>query len=388
MSCPLSESRRMKLAFLVTSLLRAACTAPLFILLAACSGTAGPRPAELPPDPALLRLKQSWVAQPPAKAFPLRAKANGEQITLTGADGTVMAIDGRSGRELWRAQAGAPVDVGAGSDGAVTAVVTKDNQLVVLQDGKPAWTGRLDARAFTPPLVAGRRVFVHTADRTISAWDAQTGQRLWSRSRTGDRLVLNHPGVLIAVRNTIVTNLGARLVGLAPNDGAPLWEAPLATSRGVTEVENMIDLTGGVSRVGDSVCARAYEATIGCVDASRGQLLWRRTARGAEGLAGDADTLYGSETDGALMAWRRADGEAAWRSEPLKHRQLLAPVIFGGALVVAERSGTLHLASHSDGSLLGRVTPDDTTIDAPPVLAGNTVVVVTRKGVYGYRAAE
>ncbi len=378
----------MKFPLLATSLLRAAWAAPLFMLLAACSGTGGPRPAELPPDPGLLRLQQSWVAHPPATAFPLHATVSDHQVTLAGADGLVMAIDARSGRELWRAQAGAPVEVGAGSDGSVTAVVTKDNQLAVLQDGKPAWTGRLDARAFTPPLVAGGRVFVHTADRTISAWDGQTGQRLWSRSRVGDRLVLNHPGVLIAVRDTIVTNLGARLVGLAPGDGTLRWEAPIATSRGVTEVENMIDLTGSASRVGDSVCARAYAATIGCVQAARGQLIWRRTAHGAEGLAGDADAVYGSEADGALVAWRRADGELVWRSDPLKHRQLSAPLIYGDALVVAERSGTLHLASRRDGALLGRVTPDGSTIDATPVLAGNTVVVVTRKGVYGYRAAE
>ncbi len=378
----------MKFPLLATSLLRAAWAAPLFMLLAACSGTGGPRPAELPPDPALLRLQQSWVAHPPATAFPLHATVSDHQVTLAGADGLVMAIDARSGRELWRAQAGAPVEVGAGSDGSVTAVVTKDNQLAVLQDGKPAWTGRLDARAFTPPLVAGGRVFVHTADRTISAWDAQTGQRLWSRSRVGDRLVLNHPGVLIAVRDTIVTNLGARLVGLAPGDGTLRWEAPIATSRGVTEVESMIDLTGSASRVGDSVCARAYAATIGCVQAARGQLIWRQTARGAEGLAGDADAVYGSEADGALVAWRRADGELVWRSDPLKHRQLSAPLIYGDALVVAERSGTLHLASRRDGALLGRVTPDGSAIDTAPVLAGNTVVMVTRKGVYGYRAAE
>ncbi|MGJ7488192.1 PQQ-binding-like beta-propeller repeat protein [Variovorax sp. LT2P21] len=378
----------MKPPLLATSLRRAAWAAPLFMLLAACSGAGGPRPAELPPDRALLRLQPSWVAQPPAKAFPLRATANGEQVTLVGADGLVMAIDGRSGRELWRAQAGAPVEVGAGSDGSVTAVVTKDNQLAVLRDGKPAWTGRLDARAFTPPLVAGGRVFVHTASRTISAWDAQTGQQLWSRSRVGDSLVLNQPGVLIAVRNTIVTSLGARLVGLEPANGASLWEAPIATTRGVTEVERMIDLTGGVSRVGDSVCARAYAATVGCVQAARGDLVWRKTAQGAEGLAGDVEAVYGSEGDGTLVAWRRADGALAWRSDPLRHRQLSAPLIYGDALVVAERSGTLHLASRSDGALLGRTTPDGSAIDTAPVLAGNTLVVVTRKGVYGYRATE
>ena len=88
------------------------------------------------------------------------------------------------------------------------------------------------------------------------------------------------------------------------------------------------------------------------------------------------------------MAWRRADGELVWRSDPLKHRQLSAPLIYGDALVVAERSGMLHLASRRDGSLLGRVTPDGSAIDTAPVLAGNTLVVLTRKGVYGYRATE
>lgn len=378
----------MKLPPLVTTLLRAAWAAPLFMLLAACSGSGRPRPADLPPDPALLHLQSSWATQLPAKASPMRATVQGEQVTLVGADGLVMAIDGRTGRELWRAQAGAPVDVGAGSDGSVTAVVTKDNQLAVLQDGKLAWTGRLDARAFTPPLVAGGRVFVHTASRTISAWDAQTGRQLWSRTRVGDSLVLNQPGVLIAVRNTIVTSLGARLAGLEPANGASLWETPIATTRGVTEVERMIDLTGGVSRVGDSVCARAYSATVGCVQAARGDLVWRKGAQGGEGLAGDAETVYGSESDGALVAWRRADGELVWRSDPLKNRQLSAPLIYGDALIVAERSGMLHLASRRDGSLLGRVTPDGTAIETAPVLAGNVLVVVTRKGVYGYRTAE
>jgi hypothetical protein len=35
------------------------------------------------------------------------------------------------------------------------------------------------------PLVAGRRVFVQAADRTTSAWDGQSGRRLWAQHRAG-----------------------------------------------------------------------------------------------------------------------------------------------------------------------------------------------------------
>jgi hypothetical protein len=52
----------------------------------------------------------------------------------------------------------------------------------------------------------------------------------------------------------------------------------------------------------------------------------------------------------------------------------------------AKAPGTLHFVSREDGALLNRVTPDGSAITVTPVLAGNTVVVVTAKGgVFGYR---
>jgi outer membrane protein assembly factor BamB len=44
------------------------------------------------------------------------------------------------------------------------------------------------------------------------------------------------------------------------------------------------------------------------------------------------------------------------------------------------------LVSGDDGAMLNRMTPDGSPIAATPVLAGNTVVIVTRNGgVFGYR---
>ena len=45
----------------------------------------------------------------------------------------------------------------------------------------------------------------------------------------------------------------------------------------------------------------------------------------------------------------------------------------------------VHLLSREDGSLLARVTTDGSAIAAAPVVAGNTMVVVTHNGgVYGF----
>ena len=366
--------------------LRAGSALVLVAFLAACSGTSKPKPEELPANPALLGVRQAWTVKIPEVKFPLTANINGDIVTVAGSDGTVVAIDARAGRETWRASAGAPLAAGVGSDGSLAAVVTTGNELVALENGKVLWKQKLSAQAFTAPLVAGRRVFVQTADRSVSAWDGQSGRRLWIQQRAGENLVLRKSGVLMAVGDTLVAGLGGRLVGINPGNGTSRWEAPIAAPRGTNDVERLVDLTGSVSRLGDSVCARAYYASVGCVDTTRGTLVWSKPASGADGVSGDDRFVYGTESDGSVIAWRRGDGERAWQMSRLKNRELTSPLAVGRSLIIGESTGTLHFVSREDGALLNRVTPDGSAITVAPVLVGNTVVVVTAKGgVFGYR---
>ena len=256
--------------------LRAGTAIVLAATLVACSSTSKPKPAELPANVALLAVRQAWNVKVPAVSFGLQTNVSGDTVTVAGADGTVVAIDARTGAESWRASAGAPLSAGVGSDGSIAAVVTNRNELVALQGGKVLWKQQLTAETFTAPLVAGRRVFVQTADRTTSAFDGQSGRRLWVQQRSAENLVLKKPGVLIAVGDTLVTGIGGRLVGINPANGSSRWESPIAAPRGTNDVERLVDLTGNVSRVGDSVCARAYYANVGCVDTARGALVWSK----------------------------------------------------------------------------------------------------------------
>lgn len=373
-------------SMLPAPLLRAGVAALVIAALAACSGTPKPKPAELPPNPALLGVRQAWNIRIPKVEFPLTTDVSGDMVAVASSDGTVVMIDARSGQESWRANVGTALAAGVGSDGSLVAVITTGNELVALQGGKVLWRQQLSAQSYTAPLVAGRRVFVQAADRTTSAWDGQSGRRLWSQQRTAENLVLKRSGVLIAVNDTLVVGVGGRLVGINPANGTSRWEAPIAAPRGTNDVERLVDLTGSVSRVGDSVCARAYYASVGCVDTSRGTLLWSKPASGADGVSGDDRFIYGTEDNGNVVAWRRDDGERAWQVERFKYRTLTAPLAVGRSLIIGDAAGLVHVISREDGALLNRLTPDGSPIAAAPVLSGNTVVVVTRNGgIFGYR---
>jgi outer membrane protein assembly factor BamB len=349
------------------------------------SGPEKPKPAELQANPAVLGVRPVWTARVGNIDYPLGMQVVGTTVHVAGGDGGVVALDASTGRELWRASAGGPLSAGVGSDGTVSAVVTRTNDVVAFSGGRELWRQKLPAQAYTAPFVAGGRVFVLAADRSVTALDGQTGRRLWSQQRPGEPLVLRQQGVILAVGDTLVVGQGGRLAGLAPSTGQVRWEAPIASARGVNDVERLVDLVGRVSRVNDSICARAFQAAVGCVDAGRGTLQWTQRASGAEGVHGDATHVFGTESDGRVIAWRRADGTRAWANETLLFRGLSTPLLLGRSVVIGDSFGFVHFLSRDNGSLLNRVSTDGTAVASAPVLAGNTLVVATAGGgIYGF----
>ena len=356
-------------------------------LLGACSGGANqPQPAQLKPFTAMVPVQQAWTAKLGDIDFPLTLSASTNTVMLAAGNGLVLAVDAGTGRDLWRINAGAALAAGVGGDARLAAVVTRGNELVTMADGKIIWRQKLLAQAFTAPFVAGGRVFVLAADRSVSAFDGATGRKLWTQQRPGEPLVLRQGGVLQAVGNTLVAGLGGRLTGLNPDNGSVRWELPIAIPRGVNDIERLVDLVGPASRLQQIVCVRAFQASVGCVNAERGSLLWSRPADGSQGLDGDERLVFGVESDGRVIAWQRADGERAWTSDELRYRGLTAPHVVGRSIAVGDASGFVHLLSRQDGSLLNRLSTDGSAIVAPPVLVGDTLVVVTRKGqVFGFQ---
>lgn len=375
-----------------SSFLRGTALVVLVASLAGCSlwgggGSAKPVPADLGANVAVLGVRQAWTARVGNVAgLPLDVHALGNVVTVASSDGVVAAIDARTGGDVWRTALGEPLSAAVGSDGKSAAVVSRSNALIVLEAGRERWRETLAAQVFTPPLVAGGRVFVLSADRSVSAYDATTGRRLWAQQRPGEPLVLRQAGVLLAVGDTLVVGLSGRLVGLNPDNGSVRWEAPLASPRGTNDVERLVELVGRTSKVGDSVCARSFQAAVGCVNTARGSVAWTQPASGAEGVHGDADALFGVESNGTVVAWRRSDGSRLWGIDRLKHRKLTAPLLLGRSVVIGDDTGLVHLLSRTDGAPLNRIATDGSGIAAAPAVAADTLVVVTRNGsIYGFR---
>ncbi|MET0520164.1 MAG: outer membrane protein assembly factor BamB [Burkholderiaceae bacterium] len=325
-----------------------------------------------------------WSSRIDDIKFPLSIAARGDQFVVAGDDGVVQGLRAADGQALWRVDVGSKLAAGVGSDGRFAAVVTRSNELTVIDGGKVSWRKPLPTPVITAPLVAGERVFVLTVDRQVLAFDAIDGAKLFELRRPGEPLTLSKAGVLGAYKDTLIVGQGPRMAGVDPLKGTVRWEASVANPRGTNEVERLADLVGPMQRIGELICARGFQSAVGCVNAERGSTLWNRNVGGANGIGGDSQYVYGADGSDRLSAWKLVNGDTAWTAEQFLNRKLGVPVSVGAHVMVGDFEGYLHFLSRETGKTVGRLPTDGTPIAVAPVAlttaGGPVVLVATRRG--------
>ena len=315
--------------------------------------------------------------------YPASLSVVNGQVSVATSNGYILLLNIKDGSVVWKIKVKGSIGSGTGFDGTRVAAVTQDNELVVIEGGKIIWQQNLTAQSFTAPVVAGLRVFVLLADRSVVAFDGATGKKLWTQQRPGDALVLKQDGVLMPFHNTLIAGLGARLSGLDPLTGKILWETALATPRGINDLERLVDLVGPAARVGDVICTRAFQSQIGCIDADQGKLIWTRPSFGEEGVSASENQMVSVESNGQMLAWSLNNGDRLWDKDSFKSHHMTAPLIASKGIFIGDAAGWVYLLSKTDGSVINRLPIGSSRGFASPPTAIDSehMIIVTKNGV-------
>lgn len=352
------------------------------------SGCSADKPPPTPLEAYTPRIagKQVWAHSLGTPAPHLSVAVVEGRFVLASRGGDVLTLDAATGAESSRVSVRGRIQAGVGADSRFAAVVTDANELVVVDATQERWRVTLPSPVVTAPLVAGGRVFIQAVDRSVSAFDVLDGRKLWSYARAADPLALSQPGVLLPYKDTLLVGVGSRLVGLDPLQGTVRSDSQVASPRGTNEVERLADLVGPAGRVAETVCARAFQVAVTCLNAERASLLWSRNQGGFQGIAADADQVYAADSSDRISVWKRANGDLAWTTERLRNRGLSAPLAAGSTVVFGDAQGWLHFLGRDKGETLLRLSTDGSPIVAPLVRSQITLLAVTRKGgVFAFR---
>ncbi len=341
------------------------------------------KPAELTPIQSTDELRVQWQANVgSAGEHAFTPAVVGDSVYAAAKDGSIARFEG--GRQVWRISAGQPLSGGVGSDGKLVVVGTSKGDVLAFKatDGTPAWQARTSSEVLAAPAVSAGLVAVRSGDARIFGFDAADGKRRWVYQRSTPALALRSPvGVTLTGKALYAGFPGGKLVAIALNNGAALWESAVAQPRGATELERIADVASEPVVDGGSVCAVAYQGRVACFDADNGRQLWAREISSVAGLAIGSRSLYVTDEKGAVHAFERSGGASLWKQDKLFMRGVSRPLVVGRRVAVADFQGVVHLLSAEDGAFAARLTTDGSAVLVPPQRLGeNAFLVQTRNG--------
>jgi outer membrane protein assembly factor BamB len=312
-------------------------------------------------------LDVAWVRQLGIAYSPI-AVVDGRAVTMFG-DGEsdwLIAMDAKSGEELWRYKIdaffekiggsdGGPLSMPVVHDGTVYGLGARGHLFAVdFEDGEALWSFRIDEKLgarmarfgfTTSPLIVDELLIVQVGGpdgRSLVAFDRKTGDEVWSTGN--DRVGYQSPVLAeLAGKRQIVAFTNLSLMGVDPNSGELLW------SREYGDEEQ--DGSANPVLLGDDriLLMSRSEMTAYRVTSDEGTFTiepaWTSTA-----LKGSFATpvlheghLYGF--DGNFLSCVDAeDGERVWKSRPPGGRGL---ILVDGHLVIFTNDGDVVVAQAS-----------------------------------------
>ncbi len=299
-----------------------------------------------------------------------------DAVYAAAANGTLVRVDPATGATAWKIEAAKRVSAAAGADATLVAVGTdKGDVLAFTTDGKPLWQAKVTSEVVSPPKVAEGIVVVWSGDGRVFGVSAADGKTKWVYQRNNPPLtVRNFSGGVITRGGLFVGTAGGKLLALDLGTGNIGWEANVATPKGATELERIVDITSLPVVDSSQACAVAYQGRVACFDIVRGTLNWSRDVSSLEGIVMDARYLYVTDDKGAIHALDKTTGASAWKQDKLAQRRPGGPQMIGDYVAVVDGEGYVHLLDTNDGSLVGRVATDGTAPTAQPSKSGDTAV--------------
>ena len=76
----------------------------------------------------------------------------------------------------------------------------------------------------------------------------------------------------------------------------------------------------------------------------------------------------------------RRNGAESWKHDQLLRRGLTRPVFYGSFIVGGDQDGYLHWINIDDGQFAAREKVGGKGFSGPPLVEGNTLYVMTKKG--------
>ena len=312
------------------------------------------------------------------------AVANGK-VFAAHPSGAIVVVDEKSGAAIGRFQIPAGKgDVSGGVAASADMIVIGTNKAEVIAldlNGAVRWTSKVSSEVIAPAAISDAAVIVLGGDGSIAALDPKTGTRIWTIQRALPSLTVRSSAIPVTSRAAVfVGTPQGKLLAIDASNGAVGWEATVATPKGASELERLVDVVGRPAVDGERICAAAFQGRVACFDVVRGTLLWSRDVSTLTGVLLDNKNAYSVDEKGVAQAFDKTTGGTVWKQDVLAGRRATGTALLGDYLAVQDSEGTVHLVERATGKIAGRSLGEAFTSDVGMVASGDGALIQTKSG--------
>ena len=380
------------------------------VLMSGCSIFAkktGQEPMELESFKATAKLKETWsrgVGNGQGVGLTqLTPAIDGEKIYTVDHEGIVTALNNNSGKKLWSKKltknftgwtgnfvyAFKEKDLNPGINGGIgyadghLYVGNYAGELIAISaiDGKEVWRKQLKGEISSVPQSNGQVVAVQTMNGKLFVVDAKTGEDKWFFENPPPVLTLRGSAAPLVTDTAIYAGFAnGRLMAFNPSNGLILWEQRMASPKGRSELDRMVDIHASPLMKDGILFVGTYQGRIAAVARGTGANVWGIDGSTTENLSASDDKLFVSQSDGKVVAYSLASGEQLWQNEKLLRRRLGGTQVFGDYVAVVDYKGYMHVLNQSNGQFAARDRVDRDGVTAPILTDGKTLYVYGNSG--------
>jgi outer membrane protein assembly factor BamB len=305
-------------------------------------------------------------------------------VLTTDQHGRIFANQENSGRLQWRIDTREQISTGVAMNRHAIVVGTHQARILAFEHKQHhlLWSYNLDSELIATPVLAGTSVVVKTVSGQVLVFDIRNGHLLWRYNHGAEpEIVLRNSSAPCVSGDKVITGFNdGSLLAFRLKDGQILWQTLIAGAKGMSQIDQVIDVTTTPVIKDNVVYVANYQGKLKALDLGTGQTLWEKEFSTAQQLSVDNKNIYAIDDTGQVFAFEQQLGSVIWRQPKFTGERLSAPVHTATAVLVGDQKGHLHWLAKEDGHVIRSVAIARSAIQARPLVEGKTIYTLSRQG--------
>ncbi|MCW8347541.1 outer membrane protein assembly factor BamB [Vibrio sp. ZSDZ65] len=310
-----------------------------------------------------------------------------DKLFVASRDGVVKAYDPESGNTLW--QVDLEEDDSARLSGGIATAYQKlyigsENGEVIALDvetGEVVWRAEVNGEVLAKPVADANLIMVHTSQGLLVALEQSNGEERWAISTDVPNLTLRGDSAPAAISGGVFWGTAnGRLAAAIVERGQLIWQQPVGTPKGATEIDRLVDVDASPIILGGTLYTIGFNGQLIAIDLRSGNPIWKRNYSSATDMATDSRTLYLITDNDHIVAVDARSGTELWENKLLENRLLTAPVIVDGFVVVGDSLGYLHWLDRETGYFVSQQMTNESGLSVGPTMVPGGYIIVNRDG--------